>query len=215
MEESVLLHLFMKSDVSAQVSKYLRYNEWTSTTTRNYNHPLPSLLVVANNTVRNPHFEWGDETIWVGNGDYHLGTVSFVKPRYHYVLTCRFLVSAQASCEAEEEETENACFFYDDTVRGGDLATNSNGCHLPVDYRRYQPRSWYYVTRVPEAKRVLSTKTITDIREGLTHITNYEITNKRTSTHSAKVKKGSVNPKGKTSFHRRRPVRSGKSDKYK
>jgi hypothetical protein len=31
------------------------------------------------------------------------------------------------------------------------------------------------VTRVPEAKRVLSMKTITDIREGLAHITNYEI----------------------------------------
>jgi hypothetical protein len=65
--------------------------------------------------------------------------------------------------------------FYDHTVRGGDLATNPNRCHLPVDYRRYHPRSWYYVTRVPEAKRVLSEKTITDIREGLAHITIYEI----------------------------------------
>jgi hypothetical protein len=139
------------------------------------------------------------------------------------------------------------------SVRRGSV-TNPNGCHLPVDYRRYHPRSWYYVTRVPEAKRVLSEKTITDIREGLAHITNYEIirqesvvplrqvvkrrrnddgaetsqqdhkdtkvpkvprTNKRTSANSTKIKKGSVNTKGKTSFHRRRPVRSGKSDRYK
>jgi hypothetical protein len=254
MEESVLLHLFMESDVSAQVSKCLRCKEWTAKTARNYTHPLPSLLVVANNSVRNLHFEWGDETIWVGNVDYHLAAVSFVKPGYHYVLTCRFLISAHASCEVEEEETENAWFFYDDTVRGGDLTTNPNGCHLPVDYRRYHPRSWYYVTRVPEAKRVLSTKTTTDIRKGLAHITNYEIirqesvtslrqlskrrrnddgaqssqqdhgntkvpkaqhTNKRAFANSVKLKKGSVNAKGKASFHRRRPVRSGKNDRYK
>jgi hypothetical protein len=90
-------------------------------TARNYNHPLPSLLVVANNSVRNPHFEWGDETICVGNVDYHLTSVSFVKPGHHYVLTCRFLISAHVSCETEEKETENAWFFYDDTVCGGDL----------------------------------------------------------------------------------------------
>jgi hypothetical protein len=199
LQESLLLHLFMESEIGVEVSKCERCNEWTTTVSRTFDHPLPSMLILANNDIRQPKFQWGDETIWIGTVDYHLTAVSFVQPGHHYVLTCRFLFPAFAEDEVEDNDAKEPWYFYDDTVRGGKIKPNPD-YNLPPNtpkYNGYHVRSWYYVTRVPENHRFISEEKLMSIRSDLDHITNYEMI-RQENVESRKSKKRKRNQDGES-----------------
>jgi hypothetical protein len=177
MREAVLLHLFMESALSNQVSMCPRCLEWTEQVGRTFSHPLPALLVVANHEGRAPKYQWGEETLWLGHVDYHLAAVAYLKPGFHYILTCRFKFQEFSMDPTSFAEANAPWFLFDDTVDHGRFHRNPNGSSLPdsARCRGYHARAWYFVTRTPEGSRYLSDEVVAGIRSEISNQDNYEM----------------------------------------
>jgi hypothetical protein len=189
---ALLLHLYMSTENSEEISRCERCGEWTQTVSRTFDFPLPSSLILASNTTRDPVFQWGEDILWVSDVDYHLVAVSYVKPGSHYVLTCRFQNGEMTSDAEEDNDAIDGWYFYDDTIDHGRLQKNPKRCKLPSGprYKGYHVRSWYYITRQTLETRTLDRHHVDEIRGEISHLSNYEMINQLNVTKTGRKKRG-------------------------
>jgi hypothetical protein len=157
---------------------------------------LPSSLILASNTTRDPVFQWGEDILWVGNVDYHLPAVFYVKLGSHYVITCRFQHEEMTSDVEEYNVALDGWYFYDDTIDHGKLQKNPKRCKLPSGshYKGYHVRSWYYITQQNLETRTLDRHDVDEIRTEISHLSSYEVINQLNVTKT-EGKKRSTKPK--------------------